>query len=320
MQRIKKSIEIFCGEKYRNRDYGTIYYVAGTSSSQINEYVSSEMDSIEAHLNRDTGNWVRCKLVYLAANNPFFPSREQAVLYSALLPEEGSSIDTDDNAFLVATVMDCGPRNINEVFGLFFTTLQKMFDEVLDEGSYQPDHLGLEYVASGEDHIRFSAPCGMPLEKMAPASMLDRSCPSVNTPPSPLVITPNTYQVLLPDYDKEFPFTTQVKALYILFLNHPEGIRIKEIADYKKEFTHIYLHVTKWGDVDRLKVIVDQLLDVWNRNALDVKKSQCNKKIRETIPDKHLQKYYEIEVNPGEPHKINLDRALVSMPDDLRSW
>lgn len=76
--------------------------------------------------------------------------------------------------------------------------------------------------------------------------------------------------------------------------------------------------IKKSSDVERLREIVDKLLDVCNRNALDVKKSQCNKIIRETIPEKHLQKYYEIEVNPGEPHKINLDRSLVTMPDDLR--
>lgn len=403
MQSIKKSIEFFSGEKYRNLDYGTIYYVAGTASSEINEYVLSQIDSIEERLNQNASNWVSCKIVYLTANNPLFPSRENAALYSAMMPEDNILIFTDDNNFLVATLIDCEPKNINEAFSKFFFTLQKMYDEVLDEGVYKAENLGLVYlgfggdrislfdvpqkdsddsigsgtddgirycivsednsedsIASGvDDGIRFSVTSGKPqkeeeedisekLRKLRSAvsgekpskRIPNKGLPgdgthlrreyldivtqkqdestSASTPPSHLVITPNTYQVLLPDYNKEFPFSTQVKALYILFLNHPEGIRIKEIADYKKEFTHIYLHVTRWGDVDRLKEIVDKLLNVWNRNALDAKKSQCNKIIRETIPEKHLQKYYEIEVNPGEPHKINLDRSLVFMPDNLR--
>lgn len=404
MQSIKKSIEFFSGEKYRNLDYGTIYYVAGTVSSEINEYVLSQIDSIEEHLNQNASNWVSCKIVYLTANNPLFPSRENAALYSAMMPEDDIFIVTDDNNFLVATLIDCEPKNINEAFAKYFFTLQKMYDEVLDEGRYKPENLGLAYlgfggdrislfdvpkkdsddsigsgtddgirycivsednsedsIASGIDNdIRFSVTSGKPqkeeeedfsekLRKLRSAvtgekpskrvpnkglpgdgTLLSREyldivtqkqdeSPSVSTQPSHLVITPNTYQVLLPDYNKEFPFTTQVKALYILFLNHPEGIRIKEIADYKKEFTNIYLHVTRWGDVNRLKEIVDKLLNVWNRNALDAKKSQCNKIIRKTIPEKHLQKYYEIEVHPGEPHKINLDRSLVSMPDILKT-
>lgn len=382
MQSINKSIEFFSGEKYRNLDYGTIYYVAGTASSEINEYVLSQIDSIEEHLNQNASNWVSCKIVYLTANNPLFPSRENAALYSAMMPEDDIFIVTDDNNFLVATLIDCEPKNINEAFAKYFFTLQKMYDEVLDEGRYKPENLGLAYLGFGidrislfdvpqkdsedsigssfDDGIRFSITSSKPQEeeeediseklrsavtgekpsKRIPNKGLpgdgthlrreyldivtqkqdeNATSPSVSTQPSHLVITPNTYQVLLPDWDKEFHFTTQVKALYILFLNHPEGIRMKEIADYKKEFTHIYLQITTWSDVERLREIVDKLLDVCNRNALDAKKSQCNRMIRETISDKNLQKFYKIEVHPGEPHKINLDRSLVTIPEALRS-
>lgn len=362
MQSIKKSIEFFSGEKYRNLDYGTIYYVAGTASSEINEYVLSQIDSIEEHLNQNASNWVSCKIVYLTANNPLFPSRENAALYSAMMPEDNILILTDDNNFLVATLIDCEPQNINEAFSRFFSTLQQMFDEVLDKGIYNPNSLGITYLGWTDDGIRFSIVPKEPDEKGdSPTEGIrfsisgrgkpgtsqgsDHKLPDFRTPrdgrllnrdfleevtripeetpapsvhPSCLVITENTYSVLLPDWDKEFHFTTQVKALYILFLNHPEGIRMKEIADYKKEFTHIYLQITTWSDVERLREIVDKLLDVCNRNALDAKKSQCNRMIRETISDKNLQKFYEIEVHPGEPHKINLDRSLVSMPDNLR--
>ena len=39
MQSIKKSIKLFSDEKYRELPYGTIYYVAGTASTKINDYV-----------------------------------------------------------------------------------------------------------------------------------------------------------------------------------------------------------------------------------------------------------------------------------------
>ena len=384
MQSIKKSIKLFTDDKYRDLPYGTMYYVAGTATPDLNDYVLSQIESIEEHINQNEQSWITCKIVYLPTSNPLFPSCENATLYSAMMPEDDMFLVTGDSNFLVATLIDCEPKNINEAFAKYFFTLQKMYDEVLDEGRYKPENLGLAYLgfdidrislfdvpqkdsedsigSSFDDGIRFSITSSKPQEeeeediseklrkfrsavtgekpsKRIPNKGLpgdgthlrreyldivtqkqdeNATSPSVSTPPSHLVITPNTYQVLLPDYNKEFPFTTQVKALYILFLNHPEGIRIKEIADYKKEFSHIYRQVSTWGDDARLREIVDKLLDVWNRNALDVKKSQCNKIIRETIPEKHLQKYYEIEVNPGEPHKINLDRSLVSMPDNLR--
>ena len=361
MQSLKKSIEIFSGEKYRNLDYGTIYYVAG-DDPEINNYVLARIDQLSEMINQNERNWVTCKIVYLTANNPLFPSRENAALYSAMMPEDDMFLVTCDSNFLVGTLVDCEPIHMDEAFSRFFSTLQQMFDEVLDKGTYNPNSLGITYLGWADDGIRFSIVPKEPDEKgdslaegirfsisgrgkpgtskesdyklpdfrtprdgrllnrdfLEEVTRIPEETPAPSVHPSCLVITENTYSVLLPDWDKEFPFTTQVKALYILFLNHPEGIRIKEIADYKKEFSHIYRQVSTWGDDARLREIVDKLLDVWNRNALDVKKSQCNKIIRETIPEKHLQKYYEIEVNPGEPHKINLDRSLVSMPDNLR--
>ena len=363
MQCIHKSIEIFSEKKYRDLPYGSIYYVAGTTSSKINDYVLSQIESIEEHINQNASNWVTCKIVYLTANNPLFPSREGAAFYSAIMPEDDMFLVTGDNHFLVGTLIDCEPKHMDEAFSSFFSTLQQMFDEVLDKGIYSSNNFGLTYLGWKDDGIRFSITSKEPEKKEeSPADNIRFSIsgggkpgtskwsdyklpdlrptgdgtfkrnrdfldeitripvetPAPNVQPSRLVITENTYSVLLPDIDKEFPFTTQVKALYILFLNHPEGIRMKEIADYKKEFTHIYLHITTWSDVERLREIVDKLLDVCNRNALDAKKSQCNRMIRETISDKNLQKFYEIEVHPGEPHKINLDRSLVFMPDNLR--
>lgn len=363
MQSIKKSIKLFTDEKYRDLPYGTIYYVAGTATPTINDYVLSQIASIEEHINQNEQSWITCKIVYLPTSNPLFTSCENATLYSAMMPEDDMFLVADDSNFLVGTLVDCEPIHMDEVFSRFFCTLQQMFDEVLDKCVYNPNNLGITYLGCADDGIRFSIVSTEPeaanddsltdgirfsisgrgkpstshgsnnewsdfhtprdgrsfnRDFLEEVTCIPEETPTANIHPSHLVITENTYSVLLPDWDKEFHFTTQVKALYILFLNHPEGIRMKEIADYKKEFTHIYLQITTWSDVERLREIVDKLLDVCNRNALDAKKSQCNRMIRETISDKNLQKFYEIEVHSGEPHKINLDRSLVTMPDNLR--
>lgn len=347
MQSINKSIKIFSDEKYRDLPYGTIYYVAGNATPALNDYVLSQIESIEEHINQNEQSWITCKIVYLTTSNPLFPSCENATLYSAMMPEDDMFLVSGDSNFLVGTLVDCEPKHMDEAFSVFFSTLQQMFDEVLDKGVYNPNNLGITYLGWEDDGIHFSMDSTETEAEKTPGTSqgsdnkwsdfhtprdgrsfnrefkeevtcIPEETPTPSIHPSHLVITENTYSVLLPDFNKEFRFTTQVKALYILFLNHPEGIRMKEIADYKKEFTHIYLQITTWSDVKRLREIVDKLLDVCNRNALDAKKSQCNRTIRETISDKVLQKFYEIEVHPGEPHKINLDRSLVTMPDDLR--
>ena len=42
-----------------------------------------------------------------------------------------------------------------------------------------------------------------------------------------------------------------VKAVYLLFLNHPEGIIFKNLPDYRQELTEIYSEVRPWGLTDR---------------------------------------------------------------------
>lgn len=59
---------------------------------------------------------------------------------------------------------------------------------------------------------------------------------------SPLVIT-SDFKFLLPSYKKEILLPPIHKALYILFLNHPEGIEFKRLVDYKDELTDLYRRI-----------------------------------------------------------------------------
>lgn len=57
---------------------------------------------------------------------------------------------------------------------------------------------------------------------------------------SPLVITED-YRFLLPDYgNKEVQLSPIHKALYLLFLNHPEGIEFKNLVDHREELLSLY--------------------------------------------------------------------------------
>ncbi len=313
MQVIKKIFEYFTAEKYRNLDYGTIYYVAG-DDPEINDYVLTRIDQLSEMINQNERNWVTCKIVYLDVTNPFFNIRKKATLYSPMLPFEGSPAEA--NIFFAAYLDITAPEIVEAAISEYFSTLQQMFDEILDNGKYKEYHFRKTILSPYEDSgIRFSITRSQDDEAMF--SITPKPFPFTEL--SRLVITPPTYSVLLPDYDREIHFTAQVKALYCLFLNHPEGIRMKEISDYKEEYIRLYFCLTNRSDTDKLRESVNKLLDVCNPNALNVKKSQCNSAIRMAIPNDNLRKHYEIEVNYGLPHKINLDRSLVTMPDILKA-
>ena len=51
------------------------------------------------------------------------------------------------------------------------------------------------------------------------------------------------------------------KALYLLFLNHPDGIESKHLSDQRDELLSIYMRVSSWLDIDKVHDVVDRLVD-----------------------------------------------------------
>ena len=65
MKCLRKNIEFFQEEKYRDLDYGTIYYVAGTATNELNAYAKRNARHYAKIINLDVDYWVNCKIVYL---------------------------------------------------------------------------------------------------------------------------------------------------------------------------------------------------------------------------------------------------------------
>lgn len=153
MQVIKKTFEYFTAEKYRDLDYGTIYYVAG-DDPEIDNYVLARIDQLSEMINQNERNWVTCKIIYLDMTNPFFNTRKKAILYSPMLPFDGSPEDA--NIFFAAYLDITAPEVVEEAISEYFSTLQQMFDEVLDTGHYEEYHLRNTILSAADDGIRFS--------------------------------------------------------------------------------------------------------------------------------------------------------------------
>ena len=49
------------------------------------------------------------------------------------------------------------------------------------------------------------------------------------------------------------------KAVYLLFLAHPEGIEFKRLAEYREELTRYYLATAKMMDKEKIIEGVDHL-------------------------------------------------------------
>lgn len=126
---------------------------------------------------------------------------------------------------------------------------------------------------------------------------------------SRLVITKD-YRLLLPDYNNmEIKMEPLVKAVFLLFLNHPEGILFKHLPDYREELANIYVKLKPIGLSDRA---LQSIEDVTNPmlNSINEKCARIRGAFVGQF-DNHMAKHYYIDGLRGEAKKISLPRELV---------
>ena len=108
---------------------------------------------------------------------------------------------------------------------------------------------------------------------------------------SRLVITKD-YRFILEDYHREVELQPVHKAVYLLFLAHPEGIEFKRLADYRAELTRYYMATAKMMDKEKIIEGVDHLVDPLD-NAINEKCSRIKKVFLEMM-DEYTASYYII--------------------------
>ena len=108
---------------------------------------------------------------------------------------------------------------------------------------------------------------------------------------SRLVIT-RDFRFILKDYNAEVTLTPVHKALYILFLNHEEGIEFKDLSDHREELRRIYRSISPSTDPDRIDETVSRLTDPTD-NAVNEKCSRI-KAAFGSLMDEYTLSYYMI--------------------------
>ena len=126
---------------------------------------------------------------------------------------------------------------------------------------------------------------------------------------SPLHIS-RSGKLILSEYDgTEVKMPNISKALYFLYLRHPEGLRYKDIADHKDELLHLYSGITGRDDPQEIEKSIDLLVDPFG-NALNVNSSRIKTAFRNVVSDR-IARFYYIEGAAGDTKKVPLDRDLV---------
>jgi len=109
---------------------------------------------------------------------------------------------------------------------------------------------------------------------------------------SRLLITKD-YRIILVDFNnKEVEMTPVHKAVYLLFLNHPEGIEFKKLRDYRNELLGYYMATARLMDKQTIIESVDMLVNPLN-NSINEKCSRI-KSIFLSMMDQYTANYYII--------------------------
>jgi hypothetical protein len=100
------------------------------------------------------------------------------------------------------------------------------------------------------------------------------------------------FRFLLLDYGVEVELQPVHKAVYMLFLAHPEGIEFKHMADYRDELTDYYMKTARLMDKEKIVESVDHLVNPLD-NAINEKCSRIKKAFSELM-DEYSATYYII--------------------------
>lgn len=144
---------------------------------------------------------------------------------------------------------------------------------------------------------------------------------------SRLLITKDYRFILLDEQNKEIDLTPVHKAVYLLFLNHPEGIEFKKLRDYRDELLRYYMATARLIDKQTIIDSVEMLVNPLN-NSINEKCSRI-KSVFLGLMDQYRANYYIVsshhrKIIEGSSKVwyerlkvITLPRELVTREDNL---
>ncbi len=131
---------------------------------------------------------------------------------------------------------------------------------------------------------------------------------------SPLVID-SRLQIRLPLYELTLDLPPLAKALYMLYMRHPEGLYRKQIADCREELLWLYSACLGRRVDSDMRRTIDHLTDFSTKNA-DKQMSLINRSFRRALADK-ADHYIPVSAKRGERKCLDFSRVSFHLPSFL---
>lgn len=131
--------------------------------------------------------------------------------------------------------------------------------------------------------------------------------------PKPLVINPDFSMYVKYENFKCRIFLSPIeKAVYLLYLNHPEGIAFKDLGDYRSELADLYKKISRRNNEEEIEKTISRIVDPFN-NSVNEKCARIKKAFEDTVPQE-LVHWYVISGEKGGIRKVVLQRECVIRP------
>lgn len=191
-------------------------------------------------------------------------------------------------------------QHINQISSDFrqFNALYRPLDD-------DADHKTIEQI-SNEIRLRINQLYAMGVTDYVIRQLVQLPEPQL----SRVCITPD-FRILLTDYgDMEIQMPPLSKALWLLYLRHPEGLLFKQLTDHRQELYDLYGVLSPREDTDSMNRSIDDIIDC-TKNSVNEKASRIKAAFVSRIHDSLASSYYLVG-RAGEPKRIRLDRALIT--------
>lgn len=161
---------------------------------------------------------------------------------------------------------------------------------MIDVGQHTPEEIA-EQVRLLAEQLQMAGRKDLLLKAIGAPLLEELRIEAARAKLSRLMITKD-YRFFLMDYHKEVEMQPVHKAVYLLFLAHPEGIEFKRLGEYREELTGYYMTTAKWMDKEKIIESVNHLVNPLD-NAINEKCSRIKKLFLE-IMDEYVASYYII--------------------------
>lgn len=144
------------------------------------------------------------------------------------------------------------------------------------------------------------------------SNMLYKTRYQLNHEPSKLEIRGNQKKIFLTELgDLEIRLSPQEKTIYLLFLEHKDGLLINHLPDHEQEALSFYSSLSNNMTIEEDIASIKKLIDPHENNVSE-KISRIKSKFNDAIGE-NMAKHYIIEGPNAGLKKISLNRNLVTI-------